>query len=89
MKPPTGLPAEPCFGFVVTFILSRMLVFLIMCDRIPNLFLFMQGTHVHHLNYGIFLLAVAGGYALFIRPDGRAAEIAALAYGFAPGPHVR
>ena len=77
------LARRALFGFVVTFVLSRTVVFLIMCDRIPNLFLFMQGTHIHHLNYGIFLLAAAGGYALFIRPDGRAAEIAALAYGFA------
>src|SRR5208282_4008333 len=71
------------FGFVMTFIISRVMVVLIMSGRIPNLFLFMHGTHVHHLNYGIFLLAAVGGYALFARPDGRAAEIAALAYGFA------
>jgi hypothetical protein len=71
------------FGFVLTFILSRVVVFLIMSRRIPNLFLFLQGTHVHHLNYGIFLLAAVGAYTLFARPDGRAAEIAALAYGIA------
>jgi hypothetical protein len=77
------LARRALFGFVLTFILSRMLVFLIMSRRIPNLFLFLQGTHVHHLNYGIFLLAAVGAYALFARPDGRAAECAALAYGFA------
>jgi len=56
-----------------------------MAGRIPNLFLFLQGTHVHHLNYGIFLLSLVGAYALFGRPEGRAAELAALAYGFALG----
>jgi hypothetical protein len=71
------------FGFVLTFILSRVVVFLIMSRRIPNLFLFLQGTHVHHLNYGIFLLAAVGAYTLFRRPDGRPAEITALAYGIA------
>jgi len=71
------------FGFVLTFILSRVVVFLIMSRRIPNLFFFLQGTHVHHLNYGIFLLAAVGAYALFGRPDGRAAEVTALAYGIA------
>ena len=71
------------FGFALTFILSRALVFLIMADCIPNLFFFLHGTHVHHLNYGIFLLAAVGGYTLFARPDGRRAEAAALAYGFA------
>ncbi len=85
------LPKETCdrlarralFGFVLTFILSRAVVFLIMSRRIPNLFLFLQGTHVHHLNYGIFLLAAVAADALFWRPDGRAAEGAALVYGLA------
>ena len=77
------LARRALFGFVLTFIISRVLVFLIMSHRIPNLFLFLQGTHVHHLNYGIFLLAGVGAYALFARPEGRAAEAAALAYGFA------
>ncbi len=77
------LARRALFAFVLTFVISRALVFLIMSRRIPNLFLFLQGTHVHHLNYGIFLLAAIGGYTLFRRPDGRAAEIAALASGFA------
>ncbi|HWX22551.1 MAG TPA: hypothetical protein VN578_21830 [Candidatus Binatia bacterium] len=77
------LARRALFGFVLTFIISRIAVFLIMSRRIPNLFLFMQGTHVHHLNYGIFLLAAVGGYSIFQRPNGRAAEMTALAYGLA------
>src|SRR6266436_3800540 len=77
------LARRALFGFALTFIVARAVVFLIMSHRIPNLFLFLQDTHVHHLNYGIFLLAVVGGYALFGRPQGRSAEFAALAYGFA------
>ena len=77
------LARRALFAFALTFIISRAAVFLIMSHSIPNLFLFLQGTHVHHLNYGIFLLAVVGGYTLFRRPDGRAAELAATAYGFA------
>ena len=89
LEPPTHeetsdrLARRTLFSFVLTFILSRAVVFLIMSRRVPNLFLFLHGTHVHHLNYGIFLLAVVGGYALFGRPNGRKAEGAALAYGFA------
>ncbi|HZV36946.1 MAG TPA: hypothetical protein VFB72_20385 [Verrucomicrobiae bacterium] len=73
------------FSFVMTFIISRILVFLIMSRAIPNMFLFLNGTHVHHLNYGIFLLASVGGYALFRRPEGREAKITALIYGLALG----
>jgi len=91
MSLPSPIPQETSdrlarralFGFVLTFILSRVVVFLIMSRRIPNFFLFLQGTHVHHLNYGIFLLAAVGGFALFRRPDGRTAEFTALAYGLA------
>jgi hypothetical protein len=73
------------FSFIVTFVLSRVFVFLIMANAMPNLYLFLRGTHVHHLNYGIFLLAVVGGYSVFRRPVGRTAEITALLYGVAMG----
>jgi hypothetical protein len=71
------------FGFILTFIAARTLVFLIMAHRMPNFYFFLQGTHVHHLNYGIFLLAVVAGYGVFRRPVGRAAEWTALLYGVA------
>jgi len=79
------LARRALFSFVLTFVVSRAVVFLIMSGRIPNLFLFLHGNHVHHLNYCIFLLSVVGGYALLARPGGRAADRAALAYGFAMG----
>jgi hypothetical protein len=77
------LARRALFAFVVTFALSRLSVLLIMSHRMPNLYLFMQGTHVHHLNYGIFLLAGVAAYSLFTRPIGRPAEVAALVYGLA------
>jgi len=73
------------FGFILTFILARACVFLIMSKSMPNLYCFVGSTHVHHLNYGIFLLSVVGGYSVFRRPTGRAAEITALLYGVAMG----
>ncbi len=73
------------FSFIITFILARVFVFLIMADSMPNLYCFVGGTHVHHLNYGIFLLASVGGYSVFRRPTGRKAEITALLYGVAMG----
>ena len=71
------------FSFILTFIASRTVVFLIMSQRMPNLYFFMRGTHVNHLNYGIFLLAGVGGYLLFGMPGGRALRISALLYGVA------
>jgi len=73
------------FGFLVTFILARVFVFLIMARAMPNLYFFLGGTHVHHLNYGIFLLSAVAGYSVFRRPTGRAAAITALLYGVAMG----
>lgn len=73
------------FGFIVTFILSRMFVFLIMAQLIHNFYFFLGKTHVHHLNYGIFLLSAVCGYSVFRRPVGRAAELTALIYGIAMG----
>jgi len=79
------LARRALFAFILTFILARVFVFLIMSRRMPNLYFFLSGTHVHHLNYGIFLLAAVGGYSVFARPTGRAAEFTALLYGMAMG----
>jgi hypothetical protein len=70
-------------AFVITFVTARAMVLLIMSRRIPNLYLFLQGTHVHHLNYGIFLLAGVGAYLLLRSPTGRPACAAAVVYGIA------
>jgi hypothetical protein len=68
-------------AFLLTFIAARTIVFLIMSRTIPDLYLHLGGTHVHHLNYGIFLLAALAGYLLLWRPAGRILELIALVYG--------
>lgn len=77
------LARRALFAFLMTFVLARTVVFLIMARRIPNLYLFLHDTHVHHLNYGIFLLAAVGGYLLLRAPAGEAARRAAFVYGIA------
>jgi hypothetical protein len=77
------LARRALLAFLMTFILARTVVLLIMARRIPNLYLFLRDTHVHHLNYGIFLLAGVGAYLLFRAPAGNAARRAAFAYGIA------
>lgn len=66
--------------FLSTFLLARIVVLLIMTRRMPDLFLYVGGTHVHHLNYGIFLLAAAGAWLLFAHPSGRARTVVAIVY---------
>lgn len=68
-------------AFVATFIAARCLVYLIMARRIPDLYLHLGGTHVHHLNYGIFLLSIVCAYLLFAKSSPSGRHIAALAYG--------
>ena len=71
--------------FLLTFAAARVLVLLIMTHRIPDLFLHVGGTHVHHLNYGIFLLSGVGAFLLFIRPTGRAEDYSAIIYAIGLG----
>jgi len=52
-----------------------------MSGHIPDLFLYLGGTHVHHLNYGIFLLSGVCAYLLFREPPEQASEIPAIIYG--------
>ena len=68
--------------FLLTFIASRALVILIMARVAPDFFLHMGGTHVHHLNYGIFLLSTVAGLLLFIQVGPRERIWCAVAYGF-------
>jgi hypothetical protein len=70
---------------VLTFVTARILVLLIMTHRLPDMFLQVGGTHVHHLNYGIFLLSGIGAYLLFRRPTGKAENLSALVYGVGLG----
>lgn len=69
-------------AFLLTFIASRALVILIMTRRMPDFFLHMGGTHVHHLNYGIFLLSAVSGVLLFAKLNDTQRSVCALVYGF-------
>lgn len=72
-------------SFLLTFMASRILVFLIVSKRVPDIYLHIGQTHVHHLNYGIFLLSGVGAYVLLGRPGERAIQVASLLYGIGLG----
>ena len=68
-------------AFLITFTFVRIMIFEIMSRRLPDMFVYVGGTHVHHLNFGIFLLALIGAYLLFSRPEEQKTDRAAVFYG--------
>lgn len=68
-------------SFVIAFLVARLLVYLIMARTLPDLYLHLGGTHVHHLNFGIFALAIVGAALLFWTPGRRARRVLAVLYG--------
>src|SRR5581483_6952218 len=67
--------------FLLTFIAARITVFLIVSQRVPDIYLRVHGTHVHHLNYGIFLLAFVGGYTVLGHPSPTRMKLLSALYG--------
>lgn len=59
------------FAFLCTFLASRIMVLPIMLRRVPDFYLYLGGNHVHHLNYGIFLLTAVGAWSLLGSPVGK------------------
>lgn len=58
-NPSRQVPFWILAGFLPTFLISRLIV-----DTSPGLFLEVHGTHVHHLTYGIIVLAITGFVSL-------------------------
>jgi len=72
-------------AYVLTFIVSRTVVLLQDAGWLPAFHVQIGNTHVHHLNFGIFLLAGIGAYLLFTHPEARPHRAAASIYGVALG----
>ena len=71
------------FVFLLTFIVARVVVYLIMARRVPDLYVHVGrggGTHLHHLNYGIFLLSAVGAALVFLQPRGPVLRACAVVY---------
>lgn len=58
-QPSKQIPFWILAGFLPTFLISRLIV-----DTSPGLYLSVHGTHVHHLTYGIIVLALTGFVSL-------------------------
>src|SRR5438445_6773612 len=70
-------------SLLLTFIAARLISVLMTLHRMPDIHLHVSDTHIHHLNYGIFLLAGVGAYLLF--NPAPLAPAAAAVYGIGLG----
>ncbi len=72
-------------SLLITFIAARLVTILVALHRMPDIYLHVRGTHIHHLNYGIFLLAGLGAYLVFRDSTEPVAPAAAIVYGIGLG----
>ncbi len=73
------------FSFILTFIASRAIGYLITYDYIPPIYLELSpGLHVHHFTYGFFILFIAGFLGL-VAKEARAKFWIAMLLGFGFG----
>lgn len=73
------------FSFILTFIGSRIIGYLITYNIIPHLYLEVEpGLQIHHYTYGIFILFIAGYLGLIVK-QARAKFWIAMLHGFGLG----
>ena len=70
-------------SLLLTFIAARLVSIVMLLPHVPDVYLQVRDTHIHHLNYGIFLLAGVGAYLLF--SPGTTPPAAAVLYGIGLG----
>jgi hypothetical protein len=61
-----GRKHEVTFWILIAFLLTFVFVRALVYSGAP-IFIHVHGTHIHHLTYGIFLLAIAGYLALTVK----------------------
>lgn len=76
---------ETLLAFLFTFMTARVLVYLIMARKIPTMYAHAGHTHIHHLNYGIFLLSFVGAILIFGQPTGWKLSLTTILYGIGLG----
>lgn len=71
-------------SFLLTFIIVRCYVISAEKGIIEDPYLYIKGYHIHHLNYGIVIMAIAGFWALIFQNEKDRLKIGAL-YGVGLG----
>lgn len=70
--------------FLLTFLFVRIYVLMAMSGMIEDPYIYIRGYHIHHLNYGIFIMAIAGFLALVFQEEKNRLKIGRL-YGLGLG----
>ena len=84
LKHQRAIPFIVLVSFLVTFIISRTVIYLIDAHMFPDLYIYIGETHVHHLNLGIFLLSISGFLGLAV-PNHRYRDLLAIVFGIGLG----
>jgi len=71
-------------AFIFTFIIARLYVLSATFGIIEDPYLYIKGYHIHHLNYGIGIMAIAGFLALVFQNEKNRLKIGVL-YGVGLG----
>ena len=71
-------------SFLITFVISRAVVWLIDAKMFPDLYVYIGETHVHHLNLGIFLLSISGYLSIALKHV-KYPNLLAIAFGIGLG----
>lgn len=77
----THLARHVLVAFLLTFVAARVIAILTALGWLPDVHLEVGATHIHHLNFGIVILAAIGAFLIFARPSGRPLRAAATVYG--------
>jgi hypothetical protein len=71
-------------SFLLTFLIARTTVYLIDMGVLPDFYVSVGQNHVHHLNFGIFALAISG-YLALVTTSKRATELLSVLFGIGLG----
>lgn len=78
------IPFIITISFILSFVITRIWVYLMYQGHLPSMFVYIKGVHVHHLNFGIFLLSVIGFITLVYQDfSKRYVHVLSLIYGIA------
>ena len=66
--------------FLFSFVIIRLFIYGMVYGPLPEMYVYIKGVHIHHLNFGIFILAITGFLSLIAQTERFNSKIAKI-YG--------